>query len=144
MHIDLDHENIINLLYGIYIKVLTPKESSKPKQDKLQPEETNYRNKHYVRYQLGGQIIMQHITKRKKTWLAANGAVTDILSGMISSPRILSQDNNSKTETSPTTPYVPMKIGSTSMTSPTTHRGFVITWGKSFPSPSTCINTINE
>jgi hypothetical protein len=26
MHIDCYHENIINLLYSIYIKVLTPKE----------------------------------------------------------------------------------------------------------------------
>ena len=42
MHIDLDHENIINLLDRINIKVLTPKESSERKQDKLQPEETNY------------------------------------------------------------------------------------------------------
>ena len=42
MHIDYYHGNIINLLYSIYIKVLTPKESSGPKQDKLLPGGANY------------------------------------------------------------------------------------------------------
>ena len=62
----------------------------------------------------------------------------DILSGVISSPRILSREiypNCSKTETSPTTPYVPVKTGSTSVVSPMTHRGLRDYLGECFPSP---------
>ena len=42
LHMDCYHENIRNLLYSIYIKVLTHKESTSLKPDKLQPVETNY------------------------------------------------------------------------------------------------------
>jgi hypothetical protein len=79
-----------------------------------------------------------------KQAIRSRASVMNILSGVISSPRILSRKiypNSSRTETSPMIPYVSVKIDSTSVTSPWLIVGFVITWGRVSPPPSTCITT---
>ena len=73
---------------------------------------------------------------------SATRAVTDIFRGDLISSDFL-YGRSILTTTSPTTAYgispttthVPVETGSTSVISPTTHRGHEFTWGESFLSP---------
>ena len=80
--------------------------------------------------------------------IRSRGSVTDIFRGdLISSDPLYGRSILTTTSPttaygiSPTTTHVSVETGSTSVISPTTHRGHEFTWGESFLSPPTCINT---
>ena len=70
---------------------------------------------------------------------------------VISSSRILLQEiypnydvPHDRLRIPPTTTHVPGETSSTSVISPTTHRGLELTWGRVSSPPPTCINTHDQ